>query len=252
MIVFLSIVIFLCISSIDCLNCSDVIPDGHYDGLTIYKLFRNSTEENWMFNRHRNKWRFTVSLDDNEELTIHSIDNSSTIEDNIDNQFGLYYRFIDDNSTYGNAIQCRIEKHLVEFNLKCRYQNTELTSGAILADNYNSTKFNFTTESLILKPFPSQVNYPNGSYVLAINRDNRTERLKISFTSDFEIETDICDQQCPNILFIEQMDDKLFRQLDSTVVYRKDNISGHLLLFNINERPFYCYQPEGQLLSRQV
>ena len=62
-----------------------------------------------------------------------------------------------------------------------------------------------------------------------------------------------CDPQflCPDIEFIEQMDNPLVRQIDSIVDYDIGISFKHFLLFDINGRPYYCVQTENNI-SEQV
>ena len=62
------------------------------------------------------------------------------------------------------------------------------------------------------------------SYLLAISKDNKNEKTKITFTREQTIRKEMCNQnnsvQCPVIPFIDTMfscSDQLFRQIESVV-----------------------------------
>ena len=55
---------------------------------------------------------------------------------------------------------------------------------------------------------------------------------------------------CPAFRFIEQIDVKLFHQMDSVVDI--NDRKAHLILFNIDGRPMYCMSPKGEDVSEEV
>ena len=254
--------ICFCISSVDCINCSNVIIDGQFYGLSIYNRFEpyfatdslTYIQENYMDNKQGHYWKFEVSVNDNLEPTLNMTGNALPLDVEVEKRFGIIYEPDEANKVI--LVNCHLMKESNSSDLGCNYKVYVLRIRHANRDAEN--KFNFTRNSVILQPFPSlvgipsEVHYPNNSYVMAINRDNKAKRIRIFLTSDYKIRTEICDQQCPKIPFIDQMDDQLFRGFDSAVQYLKDSLSGHLLLFNINDRPFYCFQPKGQPLSQQV
>ena len=273
-----------CISSIDCLNCSDVVVDREYQRLSIYNNFWRyfyiirdqikgfdpifggtpvwtNCQQNWMFNRQGLQWSFNFSLNPDKEATVHLLDvgvrgtdcltsNLLTIDEEVELKFAMEFKSGDEYRTYLWVNCSRMKAESNEPDLQCHFFVLQINK-PVNPTLVNHT-LNFTDNAVILKPFPSVLKYPKGSYVLAVNRDNKNEKIKIDFTPDLMIRTEICDQQCPNIAFIDQMDDQLFKGFDSAVEFRNSSLSGHLLLFNINNKPFYCFQPEGQPLSRQV
>ena len=262
--------IYLCISSIDCLNCSNVVVDGQYVGLRIYSNISavdnwldDYIQETWMFNALGEKWRFNVSVYDDKQGRDGSLDFEDTvspIDKSVEQIFGVYYRYEEGKSNH--LVSCSIIKSDGN-NFRCVFLRVEDRIKQVMAKTQIKGVLNFTFNSVILKPIPSQEyyrQYESASYVLAIDRDNKTNRIKMTFTPENQIETEVCDQQCPHIPFIEQMDDKLFGQLDSAVEYiteytylnESKSFADYILLFNIDERPFYCFQPVKKPLSRQV
>jgi len=58
--------------------------------------------------------------------------------------------------------------------------------------------------------------------------------------------------KCQPPEFVNQIPDPLMRQLEGIVDYSVAGQSGHMLWFNINRQPMYCFTPEADNLSAQV
>ena len=96
--------------------------------------------------------------------------------------------------------------------------------------------------------------------LLDINRDDRSQR---SFIYLFQKPKDLLSIDCnetsdPNNrdirrnLFVDQMDEQLFRQLDSTLIMLNENHTEVVLLFTIDSRPKYRIQYGVRNISLQV
>ena len=248
--------IFLFISSIDCLfNCSQVFIDGNYTKLSVYnKIYPLLTFENIIFNSQGNGWRFTISFDDNKDGIVDVVvDRGILHNETVEKVLGFRWQYYSSGAFL--AVSCHLKTQYYEYDLFCQISTLSYLQYSKSAD-VNHT-LNFSHNSVFLRP----VSYhPNGTYMLVIDKDNRTRRMKVIFTTNLTIESEICEPnnwvQCPVIPFIDgptpPMSDQLFKQLDSVVEYQNGSIYGHLLFFTINNRPFYCLQPESQPLSQQV
>ena len=76
--------ICLCISSVDCIDCSKVVVDGQYINLSVYSEDWVNYH-NWMYNWRAHKWEFTISFDDNS--------NGSDVSDGVIDHFGQPIEF---------------------------------------------------------------------------------------------------------------------------------------------------------------
>ena len=60
-------------------------------------------------------------------------------------------------------------------------------------------------------------------------------------------------ETCDHVMFVDDMNDTLFRQIDTIVDYNLNTeTSGHMIWFSIDGRNYYCFQPEGRQLSDEV
>ena len=89
--------------------------------------------------------------------------------------------------------------------------------------------------------------------MLVFNKDNEKDYwnyrpIDVSLSKCERME-DIC--QKPK--FVDQMDGNLFKKIDGVVDYNfGGGVSGHLLLFNIDGTPKYCFTGEDKDLSDEV
>ena len=262
--------ICLCISSVDCLvNCTEVVVDGQYTNLSVYNeptIDSSATKRliNWMFNRRGRKWSFDISFDDNKDGIVHNF--GDPVEYNYSDRRVLYYRSEHDFRWDGfGAINIHCPIHPKDTFMSCYMISSSERNRRPSKTVEEPIKFNYN--SVFLRPIPSMFSQRlhhsiTEWYLLAISKDNRNERTKITFTREQTIRQEKCNQtnsvQCPVIPFIDgptptnTMSDQLFKQIESVVEYKNGSIYGHLLFFTINNRPFYCLQPESQPLSQQV
>ena len=256
----------MCISSIDCLfDCSKVGVDGNYTDLSVYTNgWSESGYDYRLFNRTSGQeWKFTVSFDDSKDGIVHieeSVDSNKLVN-------GIEkHLFVRSNDSLEDLnAGCDLMAQDIEPDIRCHievwYRPSSPSRNKIIKCNKTfNQSLNFSHNSVFLRPIPGLNKYLDASYLLVVDKDNRTERMKILFTSECELQFEICQPinfaQCPAMQFIEGfppfMSDQLFSRIDSVVEYRNGSIYGHLLFFTINNRPFYCLQPESQPLSQQV
>ena len=224
-----------------------------------------------MFNRRGHEWQFNISFNNTANGSDVIVHFGEPVSFELDNIFERELFFKADRIL---NIDRKVKKYNVEtIEAYCTLMKTihNPDFNCDITVTYEGFKnvetkqwFNFSHNSVFLRPKPSMFSKPlgiltNGFDVLAINRDNRNERMKITFNIQHQVNREICDNTyCPVIPFIDgpnstnKISDQLFKQLDSVVEYRNGSIYGHLLFFTINNRPFYCLQPESQPLSQQV
>ena len=94
---------------------------------------------------------------------------------------------------------------------------------------------------------------------MAYNRHNKSDRVRLRMIwfegTNRVFSLRIERNQIEDIQFIKEMNDSLFSQIDSMVDYNWDHergLTGHMLWFNIDNKYYYCFQPEGKPLSEQV
>ena len=112
----------------------------------------------------------------------------------------------------------------------------------------------YYSNSLIMKARPSDA---SEDYWLVFNKMKKTEV--------FKLDKQLYRYTCPSVncieseilpKFVDQMNDRLFAQIDGVVDFdfreRNGGKSGWLLLFNINGRPMTCFTWEGEDISKEV
>ena len=113
---------------------------------------------------------------------------------------------------------------------------------------------------LIFKTFPKSDDIEGNQYMV-YDRHNKSDRLRLQITRKMERNSQILTfvnifvekRSLPDIAFIRDMNESLFKQIDSMIDYHSESgLSGHMLWFNTETKYYYCFQPEGQQLSEQV
>jgi hypothetical protein len=237
--------------------CSVIAPNGQYMGTSLYKRFSEDKGEGeyWMDNKQGLEW--IVNIND-KDMTIEGMDFGSKrkMSKETVKRFGLY--FIDkvgsDPLKYEIAINCDLIGNNSKRQLFCVFKNREYypsdSKKNIIYFDADVTK-TLIGDRVFIKPDPSLIS--NGNYMLAINKRNRSDILILDFdykTDDVTINQCTSDiSRCSSPKFIEQMEDSLLKQFDSAIEFER---KGHILWFNINGQPFYCFQPKEQPLSDQV
>ena len=103
---------------------------------------------------------------------------------------------------------------------------------------------------VIIKAVPSDTSV-GGKYRIFCNRFNKSECE--SFNPNIgrtEITEDLPPNKWPQ--FYKEMDQKIFESIGGVVYYIFSDLSGWLILFNIEGRPKYCFTAEGKPLSQNV
>ena len=243
------IVILFIISFLPLYSCEDwchiIAPNQTYNGLGIYQEYKRfDRRQYWMFNKQGLKWKVNITFDESGLSMITLVESSiSRLNVRISQMFGIsYYR--PQNEYY--SVNCGVFDYSVT---SCVYLYSVVNGTQNIY--HNQTQPNKTnTDFVYLNPFPSQ---RHDSYLIAIDKNNREDRTMVGLNPR-EIQYMSCNTMCPSIPMVEQMDGSLFAQIDSIVDYEdKDNKHfGHILVFDINGRPFYCTQTENQSLSDEV
>ncbi|CAG2112834.1 unnamed protein product, partial [Medioppia subpectinata] len=125
---------------------------------------------------------------------------------------------------------------------------------------YSISPTNHTLPSLI--PFtPNVLTFIYNTHLNAQTGEVVVTQLQTSLTGNKQWVSNMiykreeeCDQlsDCRTPVFVRQIPDHLRHRLEGIVDYYVDSqTSGHMLWFNINGRPMYCFTPYGQSLSLQ-
>ena len=244
MIGILLLIILQSLFPIQCLNCSDVNHSNRYG---VYaRRDRNGGRSYWVYDRNGSEWRFHLE-ERNGQMDISRFDDSIfSYDQRIVNRFsnyfiqkGIYGVYNCEMYTNSTRIVCRVDYWANEWSLR---------------EETVALDFKY---SLVFKTYPMENWNLKATYLMAYNRENKSDRVRLRMieydgaTDGVYVETD----QIEEILFIKEMNDSLFSQIDSMVDYNWDHkrgLTGHMLWFNIDHKYYYCFQPEGQSLSEQV
>ena len=246
--VILLLIILRSLSSVLCLNCSDVRQSNE---LGVYvRRDRNGGRSYWVYDRNGSEWRFYLEERDGQ-MDINRFDDNIFSDDRrIVKRFSNYLAYGGNYAIYNcannitsaiNLIVCRVD-----------YWNGIWRQ--------KEETFSLDIEySLVFKTYPKANWDLEATYLMAYNRHNKSDRIRLRmFVFDgtvvnygVYVEKD----QIEDIRFIKEMNDSLFSQIDSMVDYNWDHkrgLSGHMVWFNIDHKYYYCFQPEGQPLAEQV
>ena len=248
MIAILIFIILQSLSSVLCLNCSDVKQSN---GLGVYvKRNWSHGRSYWLYDRNGSEWRFYLE-ESNGQIEMNFDDQTFSYDPRIVNRFSNYFDYKDFYCIYDctmNTNSTQIVCHLVYWKLKWK-EKKETVWYQTLAIKY----------SLIFKTYPMENWGLKATYLMAYNRENKSDRVRLRMVDVDDastkygvyVETDGIE----DIQFIKDMDDSLFSQIDSMLDYawnHERGLTGHMLWFNIDHKYYYCFQPEGQPLSEQV
>ena len=231
-------------SSVLCLNCSNVRQSN---GFGIYvRRDLNGGRSYWIYDRNGKEWEMYLKETD-EQIDIDGFQGNSVAYDKqMVNRFGNYMhnylkgqRIVIDRVSY--ICYNPINSSLIVCNFT-KFKNKPISI----------TKDVKIKDPLIFKTFPKAIE-PRDNHLMAYNRHNKLDRLRIRMTNDPDIEVLIEKLRLTDIAFIRDMNDTLFGQIDSIIDYHSERgLTGHMLWFNIKDKHYYCFQPEGKPLSKQV
>ena len=248
MIDILLLIILQSLSSVLCLNCSDVRQSI---GFGVYtRREPNGSRSYWISNKKGSEWELYLN-ESNGQIDIERISD----ETHYDNRTGII--------RFSNFVQ--FQQFFVSYNchsyvkpmslnsiIACDVTQTEEHSKEVTQQKFGQL-FRYQNR-LIFKTFPMRNDISLGIHWITYNRHNKNDRFKLGFyriqSSDYELY--IVRHDLPDIEFIRQMNDSLFSQIDSMIDYNWEGMTGHMLWFNIDHKHYYCFQPEGQPLSEQV
>ena len=237
------------LSSVLCLNCSDVRQSN---GFGIYvKRETKGGRSYYIYDKNGREWKFNLT-EKNGEMDIEKFDESFGYTREKVKRFSNYYA----HTIYYLPYNCYIT---IDTNrIICHTQKTSIIEHKLIVSGVDLNVKN----PVVFKTFPKINSGYDGRQMMIYNKNNKSDRIRLQMlrleysTSDnkyFGIETK--NEDLEDIPFIEDMNDTLFSQLDSTLDYDLDHkrgLSGHMLWFNIKEKHYYCFQPEGKPLSEEV
>ena len=234
--------------------CQLIAPNGSYKGLGIYKTYNYSNQihsffhEFWMYNKQGMEWKVMLDINETNDVNI-EVDYQSiqAINTSIVKRLEFVLTPILGDWPLYSIFHCDILKYEREANY------WEIVCKAILVTSTGShikvRDGNDWLDSVFINH-----DYPKPIRFILVNKKNKTIKKYLYY--DRYVQTMIaiqCNQMtCPDIEFIQQMDDSLVRQIDSVVDYYNRLTFRHLLLFDINGRPYYCIQTNYNNISEQV
>ena len=206
-VILLSVICF-CISSVDCLfDCSKVVIDGQPVGLSVNHRYIYEINNNSMFNRRGHEWQFNITFNGSDVIDHFGEPVSVWLDDVFERE--LYFKadlilnFDEDAFKYNvETIQAyctlSLSTHNPDFDCRVTVMNGGYTRRKV------EQWLNFTHNSVFLRPKPSMFSEPlnmltYGFDVLAIDRDNKNKRMKITFNIQHQVNREICDKNnCPS------------------------------------------------------
>ena len=234
--------------------CQLIAPNGSYKGLGIYKTYNYSNQihsffhDYWMYNKQGIEWKVILDINETNDVKI-EIDYQSiqAINKSIVKRLEFVLTPILGDWPIYSIFHCDVLKYEREAN------DWEIVCKAILVTSSGShikvRDVNDWLDSVFINH-----DYPKPIRFILVNKKNKTIKKYLYY--DRYVQTMIAIQcnitTCPDIEFIEQMDDSLVRQIDSVVDYYNGLTFRHLLLFDINGRPYYCVQTDYNNISEQV
>ena len=233
--------------------CPYVKPNGTYKGLGIYPRFRTTDVKEIdfvMFNRAGDEWLFNITHIGSDKYDIHLLDNTvkHTGYEGVLHKFGIFIH----KRTSG-----RLDIKYWDCSVTSLQNNRYRTvcKGVIRSSiDISEDTVVYYQNSLVLKSRPS--NYADNNKMVVFNKLDKNKAF-IVFTYGNSLLSKSCETvNCFAPRFVDQMNDKLFAQIDSVVDFNfggiKGGKSGYLLLLNINGRPMMCFTFEGEDISEEV
>ena len=251
----LILTLILLSTSVRCYDwCPLVKPNGNYGGLGLFHRFADSLTDSGkdyvVFNRAGHEW--SAQFKSATDLTLEMIDSSvKAVEDKgIVNKFGTFALYDPKlKKPGGRPRECSVISMAEKgYQINCR----DAQQNAINALNSSGS-----TDLVIMKVY-ANITEKEQSSCLIFYKDSTNKSEYFEFNPFEEWLQSDCSQSqkemCRVPLFVQQMDDSLFRAIDSVVDFslKRGSVSGHLILFNIEGKPKYCTTIEGQSLSDEV
>ena len=249
--ILLFIIILQSLSSIVCLECSDVRQSKGFGIFT--KRDSNGSISHWIYDKNGKEWQFFLT-ERNGTINIDGFDDKSVSYDKrMINRFGNYLQEKD--RTTGEV---KKKVSLICYN---QINNSSIFCNITTNDNksFVVSKFLQIDNPLIVKYIPGSHRLSNSLMTYTMyNRNNKRDKLMLemrrneSAMLDFTIVIDTTFGS--DWKFITEMNDTLFGQIDSILDYEVNNKeqNGWMLWFNIDDRHYYCFQTFRAHLSEQV
>ena len=235
--------------------CQLIAPNGSFKGLGIYKRYEYKEFLKavflgyWMYNKQGMEWKVMFEINETNDVNI-EVDYQSiqAINTSIIKRLGLFTYPIKDWPRFYvfNCDVFRSQGKANDLEVDCRNIFDTSSGSHLSVRDVNDLLDSVFIHQKIPLALPSH-------YIL-VNKTNKTIHKYFHYDGKLEAMITLpCNQMtCSDIRFIEQMDDSLVRQIDSTVDYNIGLTFKHFLLFDINGRPYYCVQTECINISEQV
>ena len=243
------IVLLQSLSSILCLNCSNVRQNKRFGILT--KRDSNGSLSHWIYDKKGREWEFSL-IERNEMIDIDGFDDKNTSYDKrMINRFGNY---IQEKDELAGEVKNKVS-------LICYDQinNSSIFCNITTNDNksFVVSKYLPINNPLIVKDIPGS-GYSSNVFMryTLYNRNNKSDKFTLEMKRNESVGVDftIVRSLKSNWEFITEMNDTLFGRIDSILDYEVNNKrqSGWMLWFNIDDRHYYCFQTFTKSLSEQV
>ena len=232
------------LSSVLCLNCFDVRQSKGF-GIFV-RRDKNGGRSYWIYDRNGKEWEMYLKEKD-EQIDIDGYeDKSVAYDEQMVNRFGNYmHNYLKGQRIVMDRVSYICYNPINSSLIVCDFTKFEDKPISISKD----VKIK---DPLIFKTFPKTIE-PRDNHIMAYNRHNKLDRVRIRMTNDPDIKVLIEKYGLTDIEFIGDMNDTLFSQIDSIIEYHSERgLSGHMLWFNIDHKYYYCFQSEGKPLSEQV
>ena len=209
----------------------------------------------WIYDKNGTEWEFSLT-ESNGHMEIKEFsDTTNSYDKRWAIRFGNY---IEEYNTLGQIGDRVSQMCYIEIN------SCKIVCYLTMNDKTNETWVRLCiTNPLIFKTFPKSDDVKGNQYMV-YDLHNKSDRLRLKMTRKLDrpvitgqilyfVNIFVEKLSLPDIPFIRDMNDSLFKQIDSMIDYHTESgLSGHMLWFNIKDRHYYCFQPEGQQISDQV
>ena len=228
--------------------CQLIAPNNTYNGVGIYQRFNVSGNEYWMYNRQGLEWKVVINTSDWENpVFVMDYESKREINRNIRQRFGifvnnyptnLYYPMICDIIGDSKRFVCHIVSDSINIINRIEFK----------LNNWN----NRVKEFLFVNIYPMSILVPDKEKrkernIISLNKQTNTLHLRPCDSDNVDCST------FPILRYIEQMDKSLLATIVSALDYTQHSSSpfrkGNLLLFDINDRPYYCVLEPNETIT---
>ena len=234
--------------SVHCIPCHEaeaVVQRKDRTGFRINLEYISFERYHYLWDKNGIQWDIKLNMTDEGVVILGIGKQRSAYSKRATNRFAV------DCDRYGVAVNCEIiGVNVSQQTINCQYTNRYQRV------QYRGERFDHFYDPIFIKVHPKNYTF-DGLQVTAYDRTDRLNKYRIILSTShikkslfvLEFEKD----NANGLQFIADMEESLYKQLDSVVDYDMDSsTSGHILWFNINGYNKYCRQPEGQTLSHEV